>query len=171
MIMKNKIVTIIITVAVSLGLTSCMDKTDNFAPKLGPVGDILFAVDPSALPAALSTMEQPSFNVGAITSTASSAVRFSKTGNAVVTVSVSNSKLTNLTVNYIAANSAANGGGVISQTRSTLTFSDGSVQWTYPMNTLGLNNAPVTTTVVLQFVASNDDGSLSTSRMLQINAF
>lgn len=169
--MKNKIVTIIITAAVALGASSCMDKADNFAPKLAPVGDILFTVDPSALPAALATMDNPSYNVGAITSTASTAVRFSKTGNAVVTVSVSNSKLNNLTVNTIAANSAASGGGINSQTRSTLTFTDGSVQWTYPMNTLGINNAPVTTSVVLQFVASNDDGSLTVSRMLQINAF
>jgi len=171
MIMKNKIVTIIITVAFSLGLSSCMDKTDNFAPKLAPVGDIQFVVDPTALPTALSTMDQPSYNTGAISSTASTAVRFSKTGSALVTVNVSNSKLTTLTVNYIAAASAAAGGGIISQTKSTLTLSNGTVNWTYPMNTLGLNNAPVTTSVVLQFVASNDDGSLSVTRGLQINAF
>jgi hypothetical protein len=143
---------------ISVVLASCsFDEDEAFAKNLAPAGDIQFVVDQTALATAASTVVQPSYDV--------IAARFSKSANATVTVKISSSNLTKLTVNYVSATG-------VRQAKSTVDVSGGSVVWSNPMSTLGLNNAAVTTgTVTLEFVASSSDGSSSVARIFSVTAF
>lgn len=141
----------------SLITLSCK-KDEVFATKTAAAGDIIFQVPDAALPAVAAgqpILVQPStYLVGA---------RFSKTGNVTVTVNLS-SNLTNLTVNLLTS-------AGVRQQRAIATGISGVTTLTFPMTTLGLNNAAVTTSVLLEFVGSNSDNTLKATRVFTVTAF
>jgi len=158
--MNNINFKIFIMLVFSISLASCFQMDEKLASKQAPDGDILFQVPTSALPAVPTgqpQLAQPSYYlVGA---------NFSKAaGNLDITVTVP-SKFTTITINIVNAST-----GVRDQ-KAILTGVSGTVEWnTYPVNTLGFGNtAPATnSTVVLEFIASNDSGSISTMRVFSV---
>src|SRR5258708_6003409 len=147
--MKKTIIVYLAILTLSFCNISCFKIDEKLATKEAPAGDILFQVPDTALPAAPTgqpQLEQPSFYlVGA---------RFSKAANVDITIQVP-SKFTTITINIVNSTTGAR------EQKAVLTGVSGSVQWnTYPVNTLGFNNAVPGSNVNLEFIAS-DGGSLS----------
>ncbi|HEY0771976.1 MAG TPA: hypothetical protein VGD31_16735, partial [Sphingobacteriaceae bacterium] len=59
----------------------------------------------------------------------------------------------------------------VREQKASFTGVTGPLDWVYPINTLNVNNAAPAagTSVVLQLTATNDDGSLSTSKMFSVS--
>lgn len=156
----NKTIFIYLSIlAISVFSSSCFKIDEKLATKAAPSGDILFQVPDSALPAAPTgqpQLVQPSmYLVGA---------NFSKTGNLDITITVP-TKFTKVTINIVNATTGAR------EQKATLTGVNGSVNWnTYPVSTLGFGNTTPATnsSVVLEFIASNDDGSVSATRVFSV---
>lgn len=151
---------ILMLLAVSVSLTSCFKIDEKLASKLPANGDILFSVPTSALPAPPAgqpQLAQPSYYlVGA---------NFSKAaGNLDITIAVP-SKFTKITINIVNPSTGAR------EQKAVLTGVSGSIEWnTYPVNTLGFNNSVPSTgsNVVLEFIASDDSGTISTTRAFTV---
>ena len=82
-------------------------------------------------------------------------------GNVVIITNLS-SNFTNVTINMYPSNQAA---PILRETKATITGISGSSTWTQPIATLMYNNLAVTNTnYILEFVASNTDGTQVTIR-------
>ena len=161
--MKNRILTYNLLMLVSVSFFSCMEKTDKYAPKIQTAGTIQFVVADGALTGVLAFSlglpVQPTMDVVA--------ARFSRakvaspnyfSGNVVITANLS-ANFTNLTINmYQQANP-------IRETKVSLTGISGTTTWTQAIATLQYNSLAVTNTnYILEFVASNADGTQTTIR-------
>ena len=146
--------------AFALFFSSC-EKDEKFATKKLSDGTILFSVDPKALTGgSLVGVVQPSFDItSARFSKANAASQNFFAGNAVINVTLS-PELSSLTVNLVVT---ATG---VREVKGT--FSGGV--WTAPLNTLGLGgtNPANNSSLVLEFVATNADGSKRTARMFTV---
>jgi hypothetical protein len=137
--------------------TGCMDEEEPFAKQTKAPGQILFTVPTENLLTAQVTMMQPNFSL--------IAGRFNRTGNMNVTVTLP-AELTNLNVSLVVTATGER------QPRASFSGLSGTASVSLPMNTLGTNNAAVTTgTVVLEFLASNSDGSVTVRRMFSATGF
>jgi PBP1b-binding outer membrane lipoprotein LpoB len=137
--------------------TGCLDEEEPFAKQVKAPGQILFTVPTENLLTAQATMIQPNFSL--------IAGRFNRAGNMNLTVTLP-AELTNLDVNLVVT---ATG---VRQPRASFTGLNGTASVSLPMNTIGANNAPVTTgTVVLEFLAYNADGSVTVRRMFSATGF
>jgi hypothetical protein len=159
MTMKKAVYIYVALLAISFSSTSCFKIDEKLATKQAAPGDILFQVPDSALPAAPSgqpQLVQPAYDlVGA---------NFSKTGNLDITVTMP-TKFTKLTINYVNSTTGAR------EQKAVLTSVTGSVQWnTYSVSTLGPGNTNPTagTTIILEFIGSNGDGSVFASRVFAV---
>ncbi len=139
---------------------SCQQE-ERYAPKKLSDGTILFSVDPKALSGgSLVGVVQPSLDVAS--------ARFSKAtvaspnyfgGNAVITLSIPQD-LTNVTVNLVVTSTGTR------EPKGTIT----NGVWSAPLATIGAGGTTPSnnSSVVLEFVASNADGSRKTSRFFTI---
>jgi hypothetical protein len=140
-------------------LFAACEKEDAFAKKIPSSGDILFAVPEGALaapPAGQPQLVQPDLNVAA--------ARYAITDDLKMTISLSGG-LTELTVKALNTTTGA------TTPKSTFTGVNGSVDWTFPMNKIGLNDAAPAfgaNSVILQFTASNADNSKVATRVFGV---
>ncbi len=159
--MKKRIIVYTLLLLAGANLFSCMEKSERFGSNTPSAETIQFQVDDKAL-TGLSTFGavQPSMDVVA--------ARFSRNtpaspnyfgGNIVVTANLS-SNMTNLTINmYLQVPNP------IRETKATITGIIGTTTWTQAITTLLYNNVAVTnTSYILEFVASNADGTQTTIR-------
>ncbi|MBI3218093.1 MAG: hypothetical protein HYZ44_01125 [Bacteroidetes bacterium] len=139
---------------------SCQ-QDEKYAPKKPSDGIILFSVDPKALTGgSLVGVVQPSLDV--------ISARFSKAtvaspnyfgGNAVITLALPQD-MTNVSVNLVVTSTGAR------ELKGTIA----NGVWSAPLSTLGAggttpaNNA----SIVLEFIASNADGSRKTARFFSV---
>jgi hypothetical protein len=138
--------------------TSCFKKDEPIANQTKASGDIIFKIPDAALAAPAKgqpQLAQPDVNVAS--------GNFAITDDFKVTVSLP-AVFTNLNISTLVT--AGN-----TESKGSFSGVSGSVDWTYPVNTLAIGNkAPATaSTVILQFVASNNDGSVSATRIFSVN--
>jgi hypothetical protein len=179
--MKTKILTYGIFLLALVAMISCK-KDERYAPKTLSAGQIQFQVADAVLTGtAVAGVVQPSMDV--ITA------KFSKNtptvsggpnpnyvgGNIVITANLS-SNLTNLTINILATANVTTSGVTTTviqrETKASFTGISGSQTWTQSIAALTFNGVPVTTTAGgttynLEFVASNADGTIVTTRLFQ----
>ncbi len=161
--MKKKLIYISV-LALATIFSSCK-KDEIFATKAQSAGTILFQVDDKALTGTVFVGAiQPSLDV--------SAARFSKAataspnyfgGNAVVTVNLT-SELNHVVINLVNTTTGAR------EKKADINGVSGSTVWTAPLTTLGFANANPTagSTLTFEFIASNADGTKTTTRVFQV---
>jgi hypothetical protein len=157
--MKKKQLLYFSTLLISVSIFLSCKKDEVFAKKTAAVGDILFSVPEGALaapPAGQPQLVQPDLNVAS--------GRYAVTDDLKMTIALSGG-LTELTVKAL---NTANGA---TTPKVTFTGVNGSVDWTYPINTVDLGNAAPklgTNSVILQFTASNADNSKVATRIFGV---
>jgi hypothetical protein len=157
--MKNRILLYTAIFSLLTFLNACMEEDEKYATKVASDGNIIISIPEKALPAPpvnQAQLAQPDFNV--------ISGRFAITDDVSLNVTLSEG-LTNLTINTLVTTSG------VRHEKASLSGVDGTVEWTFPVNQLGLNNAApsVGTAVTLELVASNDDGSRTVTRMFTVN--
>jgi hypothetical protein len=183
--MKKKLFTYCLFVFALAAMISCK-KDERYAPKTLSAGQIQFQVtDPVLTGTVLVGVVQPSMDVVA--------AKFSKNtptivvngkvvanpnyvgGNIVITANLS-SNLTNLTINILTTVNVTTSGVTTTviqrETKASFTGISGSQTWTQSIAALTFNGVPVTTsaggtTYNLEFVGSNADGTVVTTRLFQ----
>jgi hypothetical protein len=154
----KKLLIYTLVLSISLLNSSCFKEDEKLATKQAPAGDILFKIPDAALPSSAGQPQlvQPDMNV--VTG------RFAITDDLNLTVGTS-SGLTNLSIATVNTTSGA------STILTTFSGVSGSVDWTFPVNTLDVGfKAPATSTTVSLFVtASNSDNSKSATRVFSVN--
>jgi hypothetical protein len=156
--MKNRILIYSTVFSLLTLLSSCFDEDEKYAKETKAAGDIVISIPDKAIaapPAGQPALAQPNINL--------LSGRFAITDNISMTVGLSEG-LTNLQINTLASTG-------VKQEKASFTGVSGSVDWTYPVSTLGINNATpvVGTAIVLELVASNDDRSKEVKRVFTIN--
>jgi len=148
-----------VILSISLSSSSCFKVDEKLATKQAPAGDILFSVPDAALPAAPTgqpQLVQPTYYLAG--------ANFSKAGNVDITVAMP-SQFTTVTINLVNTTTGAR------EQKAVLTGISETVEWnTYPVSTLGPGNSnPAAKSVLsLEFIGSNNDGSLSTTRVFTV---
>lgn len=170
--MKNRILTYSLLVFAFAAMISCK-KDEKYAPKVLSDAQIQFQVDDKALTGtAFAGAVQPNADINIAKfskATTSSANYFN--GNIVITANLS-SNVTNLKVNLLYTTTS---GGVVTikrEEKASFTGVSGSATWTQSIAALTQNGVVVTTsaggtTYTFEFVASNDSGSITTTRLFQ----
>lgn len=166
--MKSKILNYILLLIVGATSFSCLERTDNYAPKIPSSGTIQFEVVPGALTGvaafAAGLPVQPTFDVVA--------ARFSRAttlspnfvgGNVQIKINVSSS-ITNVTINMYTSLTAP-----VRQVEATLTGVSGTATWTRPIAGWTYNGVAVANaTYIIEVVGTNSDGTQSTIRTFSL---
>jgi hypothetical protein len=155
---KNFLIYNLLLLAVFI-CSSCLEEDEKYAKKTESAGNIVIAIPDAALaapPIGQPQLVQPDLNVVA--------GRFSITDDLMMSVTLS-PVFSNLKINTLVTSNGAR------QEKASFSGTNGAVEWTYPVNTLAINNkAPdVGTSVVLELVASNDDNTKTSTRVFSVN--
>jgi hypothetical protein len=146
--MKNNLLIYNLLLLAVFVCSSCLEEDEKYAKKTEAPGTILFVVPDEATivpPVNQPRIVQPSLDVVS--------GRFKKAENLIMTIQLP-SGLTDLTINVLTTAGAR-------QTKATFTNISGSVDFTAPMNKLNINDTAITTSAVLEFIATGSAGSIT----------
>lgn len=155
--MKNRILLYTAIFSLLTFLNACMEEDEKFATKVASDGDIYISIPENALPAPpakQTQLGQPNFNV--------TTGRFAITDDVTLAVTLSE-ELTHLTINALSTAGARH-------EKASFSNVDGTVEWTFPVNQLGQNNAApnVGSTAIIELIASNEDKSRTATRVFSV---
>lgn len=171
--MKKRILTYSLLVFAFAAMISCK-KDEKYAPKVLSDAQIQFQVDDKALTGTVfagAVQPNATINIAKFSKATTASPNYFN-GNIVVTANLS-SNVSNLKVFLVFNTTDANGVITINkEEKASFTGVSGSATWTQSIAALTQKGVAVTTTAGgttynFEFVASNDGGSITTTRLFQ----